>query len=316
VLLFRSLTLFLTLLKLVGEPIDKACTLQTAHKLLTQEVAALEARLLYVRMAEQRLAGKVLEALGAPENSNPFGPEPETEPEPELPSPVLEPPSTMAVDTAPPLPDSSYSPPILEGQENLHVPNHPDTHLNYSHDYFNNPILLRATQSLEDHRGYFPEDDDSLSTRSVGVIEAARNSLRYESAADDDIAIAFGCGDILPLSFLSNLASCNGRRRIRRRGDAPSFVEPIPRNASTISRTTAVTTATPVVVEGENDQYRATVNWATGLSGHSGLSQAAKPKNQAGTPLRNIRMMSEHRGAAHIGPFSKGFTPSFSATSW
>lgn len=51
------------------------------------------------------------------------------------------------------------------------------------------------------------------------------------------------------------------------------------------------------------------VDWRTGLSGHRALSSSSTYVDRSTIPRREIRMMGEHKGAAHIGPVRHGGTP-------
>lgn len=51
------------------------------------------------------------------------------------------------------------------------------------------------------------------------------------------------------------------------------------------------------------------VDWRTGLSGHRALSSASTHVDRSTIQRREIRMMGEHKGVAHIGPVRHAATP-------
>ena len=250
-------------------------------------------------MAEQRLGDKVKQALADSTDSDPFGPEPEIiEPAP-TPTRVSRAPSFQPRRIMPERPAVAASPQYYHGHDRhvefadqgpslpiLPCSRQPGQNLNAPF-----PMSIRSTQSMDEYRDFVPDDASQYSAQSTGILEDAKrrlDTMEHRSANDDDgFFSSFGCTQL----FFADMAGVGmpGTRRIT--GSTSPLSVPSPSAASTGSYESA-------------SRNVGGIDWSTGFSGHSGLNRAHRGKNGRGTPRRHIRTMSEHKGAAHIGPVS------------
>jgi Zinc finger, C3HC4 type (RING finger) len=160
---------------------------------------------------------------------------------------------------------------------------------------------------------------------SQPFIDGAPTGLpRYRVNSDDDMygmgwAGALGCGSTLFGERLlessrhgsNSILSAAGNDILALSFDEHSLLD----NASTRNRAMALAAAAGANTGSQDSPLRSGgsfdgVNFRTGMSGHSGVSQPKRNRNahhtglinasSATLPRRQIRMMSEHRGVAHL----------------
>lgn len=227
---------------------------------------------------------QVQDALEDPTNSDPFGPEPEEIELPRTPTKAATPATAASASSYPTTPDDGFN-------TELNLPVLPGTRYT-----FQDPYVIRSTQSMDEFREICGQDDASqgsnLSVHSTGILEDAKKGLNsFQVSQDDDYftSTLFGCSDLVPF----NLFGDNEQRRITRSASVPA-----PSDSSIVSASRGYSHAERLRSDSQEDFHG--IDFATGLSGHHGLNRTPKAGKNAGTPRRQVRLMSDHRGAGHV----------------
>ena len=159
---------------------------------------------------------------------------------------------------------------------------------------FQDPYAIRYSQSMDEYRDCFPDDASERSAHSTGILEDAKKGLCALQIQHDEENFSFyGCSDVFPLS----LFGANEDRMIKRSASVP-----IPSDSSIVSASAGSPSIRRRQSEGrEYDGHPPGIDFATGLSGHAGLNRTPRSgKNGNRTPHRQVRLMSDHRGASHV----------------
>jgi hypothetical protein len=256
----------------VGEVVDEAAKLESVQRAVAAQIQELEKKLQKLKKEEFKLSKQVKEVIAETENSDPFGPEPSNIPEPKA----------------------------LEA-----------------------PSIIQQAQ-LYDERRYaqletFGDDSTPLSLKTT---------LKGFVVDSGDTDCMYGCVDIMPIFF----GICSENRNIshfapsRARTSSSDDDSITPRTAtltrpsgsddqSATERMNNTTTGVPPFnqvsapvannARTNRNADRTYIDFTTGRSGHGGLTRMHGQKNANRTIHREVRMMSDHKGVANIGPLAE-----------